>query len=431
MLALGLGVAAIAQNSFNVPYSQYGVGDLYQPYNMPMASKMGGVVYSQSGNNYINPFNPASYGAIQSQSFVFDMGVNIEMCNLKGPHASLYDADGNVGYLLIGFPITKWWKTSIGLMPYSNVNYESVQTLTDTTTYGKMKTIYEGVGGVSQLTWGHAFNIGKRLSLGFNVNYLTGNIQRAITYDFKQGDTNYFVNSRRLKDTYIRNFTFDFGIQYYQPLGEKYTLEMGAVFKPQITTKLTDKALIYTVNGKEQLLDTIFPYVGEDGEYKSELTQPWTIGVGLSLLRNNKWRIAGDFTYATHSGLMYKENISVNLFGSSVLHNVENDNMRMALGFDWLGDRNASKYIHRIGFSAGIHYEKGKLMLNIDQKIHELDEMGVGIGATLPMRKGRSLLNLSFAYRRFGDINPLMRECWTIGIGISSCETWFVKRKYN
>ena len=431
MMALGLGAIAMAQNGFNVPYSQYGIGDLYQPFNMPMASGMGGVVYSRAGNNFVNPFNPASYAAVQKESFVFDMGLNIEMNNLKDKNSSLYDADGNVSHILVAFPFCKWWKTSIGLMPYSNVNYQSIHTTTDSNSYGSMKTVYEGVGGLSQLTWGHAFNVGKYVSLGFNINYLTGSIQKAITYDFDQGDTNYFVNSRRLKDTYIRNFTFDFGIQYFQPLGEKYTLELGAVFTPKLTTSVTDKALIYTTNGKDELLDTIFPYKGEDGEYKSNLTQPMKIGVGVSILRNERWRLAGDFTYATHSGLFYEENPNINLFGSSVLKNVENDNMRMALGFQWLGNRNATQYIKRVGFSAGAHYETGKLILNIDNTTHNLNEFGMGVGVTMPMRKGRSLMNISFAYRHFGKLNPLMRECWTIGISISSCETWFQKRKYN
>ena len=432
-MALGLGAITMAQNGFNVPYSQYGVGDLYQPYNMPMASSLGGTVYTLAGNNFINPFNPASYAAIQKESFVFDMGLNIEMNNLADENSHLYDADGNIGHLIVGFPFCKWWKTSIGLTPYSSVNYASTQEMIDSTTYGKMKTIYEGTGGVSQITWGHAFNIGKYVALGVNVNYLTGTINKAITYDFRQGDTNYFVNSRRLKSTHIHSVTLDFGLQYFQPLSENYTLEFGAVFTPKMTTSVTDQALIYTVN-HDELLDTIFPDKGKentDGKYKSKVTQPMRIGVGLSLLHNDTWRIAANYTYATHSGLMYEENPDINLFGSSVLYNEENDNMKYSLGFQWLGNRNATQYIRRIGFNAGGYYESGKLILNINNQIQELNEFGMGIGATFPMRKGRSLLHLSFVYRHFGKLNPLMRECWTIGLSIGSCETWFQKRKYN
>ena len=56
---------SFAQNGFNMPYSQFGIGISEQPYNLPMVTRMGGAVQTRSGKNYINPFNPASYGSIQ------------------------------------------------------------------------------------------------------------------------------------------------------------------------------------------------------------------------------------------------------------------------------------------------------------------------------------------------------------------------------
>lgn len=421
---------AHAQNGFNVPYSQYGVGECNMPYNMPFASSMGGVVYTQSGNNYINPFNPASYAKIEMESFVFDMGLNIEICNLKGRSGHLFDADGNLGYITIGMPVTRWWKTSLGLMPYSEVNYESVQTNVDTAAYGTMKNIYEGVGEVSQLYWGNGFNITRNLSVGFNLNYLYGSVQKAISYDFDKGDTTYYyINSRRLKNTYIRNLTFDLGLQYYQPLGEKYTLGLGVVVKPQRTMSVKDNALVYTFMADESLRDTIFPSAGVTDEYTSTLEQPLTIGGGLSLARNNRWMVAADATYAACSGLRYTENPEVNIFGSSALR--YDDNLKLSFGGELSGDKNSSKYIQRISWRGGVHYEQGKLVLSLGGNETRLNEWGVGVGASLPMRKGRSLLNLSVSYRSFGMVDPLQRNCLTIGMSIGSCESWFVKRKFD
>ena len=62
------------QNGFNMPYSQFGIGFTDLPYTVPVVNRMGGVAYTLSGSNYINPFNPASYGSIGMESFVFDMG---------------------------------------------------------------------------------------------------------------------------------------------------------------------------------------------------------------------------------------------------------------------------------------------------------------------------------------------------------------------
>ena len=47
------------------------------------------------------------------------------------------------------------------------------------------------------------------------------------------------------------------------------------------------------------------------------------------------------------------------------------------------------------------------------------------------MRKGKSLLTLSVGYNSLGSRDVLQRNSLTFGIGVSSCERWFFKRKYN
>ena len=74
---------------------------------------MGGVAYTKSASNMINPFNPASYASVKMESFVFDMGLSFDMATLRDKEQKSFDADGNVGYLSIAFPLTKWWKTAL------------------------------------------------------------------------------------------------------------------------------------------------------------------------------------------------------------------------------------------------------------------------------------------------------------------------------
>ena len=57
--------------------------------------------------------------------------------------------------------------------------------------------------------------------------------------------------------------------------------------------------------------------------------------------------------------------------------------------------------------------------------------VGGGLGFSLPMRKGRSVLTLALGYSSFGNRELLRRDCLTLGLTIGSCERWFVKRKYN
>ena len=426
-----LAVPSKAQNGLNVPFSQYGLGFGNTPYNMPFAAGMGGVVLTRYSSNSVNPFNPASYAAVESASFVFDMGLSIETSVLQDPQTSLFDAEGNIGYLAFAMPITKWWKTSFGLLPYTDVNYESIQT--QPTDKGDIETVYEGVGGVSRIYWGHAFNIGKRLAVGFNATYLYGAIHRAITYDFGGLDSAFYMNSRREKNTMMGNFTFDFGLQYRQPMGEKYSLNIGATAIAPRVMNVDDEAMIYTYienAGSIYVRDTIFPLAGEDGRYQSTLEQPLTIGLGLSLERNDRWAIAADVSYAPWSGMKYVENTTHQIFGATAVQ--YGDDKKIALGYIWMGDKDASKYWQRIAFSGGIHYEQGKLGLQLaDNSEWLLDDWGFGVGCSLPMRKGKSVLKFSVAYDSFGSADLLRRNAVTFGISVGSCESWFVKRKYN
>ena len=124
-MLLGLGSGVEAQNGFNIPFSQYGIGSSDLPYSHPNIYRMGGTAYTRASRNTINPFNPASYAAVETESFVFDIGVNIQSCVLRDDINRQTDADGNIAYLTIAFPITSWLKMSAGLLPYSTVNYES------------------------------------------------------------------------------------------------------------------------------------------------------------------------------------------------------------------------------------------------------------------------------------------------------------------
>lgn len=431
MLALAPG--AMAQNGFNMPYSQFGIGNSELPFNMPMAMRMGGIVYSRSGNNFVNPFNPASYASVESESFVFDMGLSIQATTLHEGDKSLFDADGNLGYLAIAMPITRWWKLGAGLMPYTSVDYESVSQSTYMDS-GTVKTVYDGTGGASQVFVGSAFNIpagkGRTLQAGFNVNYLTGSIERAISFDFQGNDSTYYLDSRRYRQTRLGNITFDFGLQLRQQLGERYTLGLGLVYKPYRDMSVRDKAIIYTYHSTDQtLVDTVFPAAGGDPTYKSRLEQAQTFGIGISLERNRRWQLAFDATFADWADMRYTEDTAHSVLGNSAVS--YGPYSRYAIGFEKMGNMDASTYWGRISWSAGVHLTQGALRLSLGDAEQRVDEWGAGLGLSMPMRKGRSLLTLSLGYTSLGSRDVLQRNAFTVGISVSSCERWFVKRKYN
>lgn len=434
-LALAFSWAATAQDGINAPYSQYGFGLGHLPFNMPAVAAMGGTTITHAGNNVVNPFNPASYAAVEKESFVFDMGFGFNMVGLKDPSTSYFDADGSLAYLAVAFPITKWWKTSLSLMPMSEMNYTSTRldSLSDPQG-GAVRTIYDGSGGVNRLTWGHAFNlIPDRLSVGFNANYYQGYLSRDMQYLFTAPDSvEQYANVIRQRVTYIHNFAFDFGLQYQQPLGKDYRLDAGLTLSSPRPWEVTDNAMVRTfalLQGTLIYHDTIFPGPGENTEYQSTMELPSQVGLGLALQKNDAWRIALDAVYAPWSGVKYEDRYD--LFGTTAV--AYDDNVRTYLGFQLLGDPNANHYAQRITYSAGLHYEQGRLNLVLpgSSEVHTLNEWGFGLGAALPMRKGRSRLTLSASYSSMGSTDLLRHNCFRIGLSVSSAESWFVKKKYN
>ncbi|MBQ9546345.1 MAG: hypothetical protein IJU90_03565 [Bacteroidales bacterium] len=437
-MALTFSLGVMAQSSTNVPFSQYGLSMNTLPVSTPLAESMGGVVFSRAGSNFVNPFNPASYASIQPESFVFDIAMSLQSSRLNEGGQQYKDFAGTLSSITLAFPITSWWKTSAGLLPYSKTEYRTVMTQPIAGTTQNVKTIYDGTGGISQFYWGNAFNVwnggeGKSsLQAGFNLNYLYGSVARAITYDFVASDTSFFQDTRRQQETRVSNITFDLGLLYRQPLGEKYTLSVGLTCGVPQSLKVDDKALIYTFvtyGSSEYTLDTIFPARGNNSEYESTLRQPLSIGLGLSLERNQRWMVALDAAYSPYSGMKYEEGVETPVFGNSGICYA--DNYRIAFGGGWIGNPTATRYIGRMGLTGGVHYEKGKLALALASGDWTLDEWGVSLGITFPMRKGRSQLVVTGGYSSFGSNDLLRNDVLSVGLALSSNERWFVKRKYN
>ena len=430
MWVLVLWVSAMqvkAQNNLNQPYSQYGVGTSESLFNMPMAIRRGGAIHPLGGYNFINPFNPASYGSIERESFVFDMGLTLQIANLKDATNSARNTDGNLGHLLLGFPLTKWWKMAAGVMPYSSVDYKTV------VRNGGATTTYDGTGGVNEFFIGSAFNVvssqKQQLQVGFNIGYLAGTIQRAITYTFTDTLSR---ASRKQKDTEVGNAVLDFGVQYRYALNEQYTLGVGLTYKPKMSLHIDEQAMVYTfttVGGQEVLLDTIFPAQGATTDIESQLEQPHSLGIGVSIERNGYWEAMVDATFAGSQGLSYEEGGTQRVFGNSAVE--EGSYSRCAIGFEKKVRMDAASYWGRIGWSVGAYSDRGVMHLQIDGQSHRVDEWGMGIGASFPMRKGKSLLTISMGYNSLGKEELLQCNTLTFGLAVSSCERWFMKRKYN
>ena len=197
-----------AQNEISSPYSKYGYG---LPSNVTSGAydAMGKVGYAVQHPHLINFKNPASYVAFDSLSFIADAAFSIYSSTLKTADVTQQSTYARPAYITIGLPLTRHWRTSAGILPFSNLGYYIADSKAlpnnVTATYN-----YKGSGGLLQLYWGNAFKICKGLSLGVNVSYLFGRLNYTKSAEF---DGSYFFHTMVDNTTQVDGLYLSGGIQ--------------------------------------------------------------------------------------------------------------------------------------------------------------------------------------------------------------------------
>src|SRR5215204_6141275 len=102
-------------------FTSFGVGDMWDPAQANVQG-MAGVGISNPQYWYINNLNPALL--VFNNYTTFQTGLIGETRTATNGLRSQDAQDGNMNYLMLGFPIKPGkWTTSISLTPYSTVDY--------------------------------------------------------------------------------------------------------------------------------------------------------------------------------------------------------------------------------------------------------------------------------------------------------------------
>jgi len=416
LLLLFTQIAALqGQIQINSPYTRYGLGNLVENGMDPRITAMGGLYYGLRGNNLINTANPASYAAFDSVSFVFDAGIFGIMTNLHTDRLSDQGSYISLSHLMFGFPVTRWWRTSLGVLPFSYVGYDiyNQEEIEGITT---VQNVYRGSGGFNQLYLGNAFIIGKKLSVGFNVKYMFGSIFRSRGISFP--------DSIEMKNTFVRgsvrpsDFYGEIGFQYKTKLPKDLFMVIGGVFGPQVKINSRTSSLATTyfgdINSAQFSYDTIEFTLNE----KTSFTLPIRTGAGITIGKEGKWVAGADFLWQNWEKYTYDGN-------SDSLANRWN----IAVGGEYIPNaRGTGSYLQKVAYRAGFHY--GKTPLNLKDK--HLNEFGISFGLGLPIKKSKSTVNLSAVIGKKGTTrNGLIQENFIrFTVGVNVFENWFFKSKY-
>lgn len=415
LLLLSLSTTAlVAQIRVASPYSRFGLGDLADN-NNPWNLGMGQTSYALRSPYHVNYGNPASYTAFDSLSFVFEGGFNLDIVQLTSNLQTASRNYASLGYLLFGFPVTRWWRTSIGLVPFSDVGYNIMNQETYDS-IGRINRIYRGSGGINRFYWGNGFKLWKNLSIGFNISYLFGKLQLESLVIFP--DSVYYANVKEMNHVVVNDLYFNYGIQYHGKLKNDLNLTVGAVFalesKMHATTNYVAHTFFQSAAGVEYPKDTI----AQVDEYKGKVIIPLTLGGGIGLEKTEKWMVSLDYRWAN-----WKNFTAFDLSDSLV------NSQQISAGVEFVPDINSyGNYFKRVRYRFGFMYSNTYLKLRGKQ----LDEYALSLGFGFPLRGVKTGINLSMqAGMRGTTEGDLIRETYLkFVIGFSIYERWFIKRKY-
>ncbi|MBO4232502.1 MAG: hypothetical protein J5862_04635 [Bacteroidales bacterium] len=401
-----------AQNEISSPYSNYGIG-MVNGCTPSALTAIGGTAYAMQDPYMINFKNPASYVAFDSLSFIADASFSIHANTLKTDSATQKSVIAHPNYLTIGLPVTKHWRTSAGILPYSDLGYVIVDNH-KVEHYGNNTYTYEGDGGLMQLYWGNAFKLCKGLSLGLNISYMWGRMSYIKSVEIEGSN---FFNTTINTSTHVDGIYLSAGLQYFVDIKEKHRLGFGLVYENSAYMWARQQQLITIFEGSLENI-TGLDTISNQQNRKGRLQMPQAIGGGLSYNYDNKLLVGADVTWRNWA--------RYSLMG-------ESDSLQDAITFNggvqYTPDPMSSKYGKRISMRAGARYSTGYFSFNGNR----VSEYAITVGLGFPLKGTSSTcsLNFLFEYGKLGSLhkNKLSEDFYKFTVSFTLQEKWYQRTK--
>jgi hypothetical protein len=409
-----------SQGRVGSPYTRYGIGDIYSCTSVRNLS-LGGLSYTLPYNNDINFINPAGTGKIDTLTFIFDFGLNggVRKYSILEPEANHIKSDFQLTHLLFGFSVAKWWKTSIGMLPYSNVSY--LIRANDTLLNVNKDYLYSGRGGVNKVFWNNSFSPLRNLSIGVSASYLFGKIYQSNAIDFDD-DSGAYLNVVEQNTIRISDFTFDAGLNYTVNFKSDNSLILGFVYGHNSELNSQRSTIVYNTlsTGSSAIVDTVYQSDKEEGT----VGLPRKTGFGVGFNHDNKFFVGIDYTIFNWQNSKY--------FGIS---DSLSNGMDISFGIEYkpngFNEVSYNKFWNGVSYRGGVHFNNTYFALASGETL--ISDFGISFGLGLPMKRSKTSYNLSLQLGQRGTLeNNLIKENYAIfGVSFNIADMWFVKSKYD
>jgi len=424
-----------AQNHAISPYSRFGVGD-FQPIQTPRNVAMGGVSVGLTSPLSITSRNPATLRNLDSLMVNFEVTLHSVMSRLQ-ENVSINGTDttlsarsnrSSLGQISFAFPITNWLGAGFGLTPATNMNYNVIREFGQSDTIlGRGILNHQGSGGLNQVFFG--VGVGTDwISVGANFNYQFGTFNRnsfmSLFNYLILGDTVQVpiltTTTENLTEVGVGGFFVDLGLQFRQPLGDRFALGLGVTYRPRSNLNATRYFVLRSNPGGDPNLIDIIASDTLDGTIR----MPDMFTAGLSIERLGRWVIVGEYSFTDFGN--YRE------FGRPDPNLGVSQTFRV--GMEFMGQPLHNNFMNRLSYRFGAHHGTSYVAFHNNA----ITQQGVSVGFGMPLARrgfggGFARLDVAVEFGRKGNLNDgqIQENYARIVVGLSAFERWFVRGRFD
>ncbi len=405
--------SGISQDLTSSPYSRFGIGEIFTK-NYGRSQAMGGLGIGLHSDQNLNMINSASLSKMDSLTFLFEVGLMDKVTSFRTSDQKSFTNNVGFSYMAMGFPVTKWWAGSIGVLPLSGVGYSIADTDFDPS-IGNIESSFMGDGGVSQFFISQSISPIDYISLGVNFSYLFGPINHSKSLIFPSDSLLFSTHARN--SSIVGDIHFSYGIQADIPLKNDYFLTLGGIFENQSNLKTESRNLVYTTG--QGVIDTLMYSINPE----NSIILPMSWGTGFTFGKKNKYTVGFDYTQQNWSNAEF-------IGQKDTLSNSQD----FILGMEYIPDAfSPIRYSKRVRYRAGLHYSKSFIQLRGSQ-IHEFGiNFGVGLPVSMDRFARKHSINISAEIGKRGTVtNGLISEYYgQLSVQLNLHDIWFKKLKYD
>lgn len=420
----GLMAQENALNAFS-PYTFYGVGDITVPGPVFIRS-MGGTGVAYAHPRQLNLLNPASYSMVNPQSVLFNVGMEGQSYSSRTVDAKTTYSTFDIRDLGLQVPIAKGVGMGLTLTPFSSVGYRLDMLETDPTILadiGSVRYHYWGDGGISQAKLGVGVQVTKKLSLGANMIYFGGRINRTVRQDVVSvlsTDHNRSIRVRE-RDQFSRIGT-SFGLQYELYKTDRRLLTFGTTYMPRINLRPNETREVRAIDVFDDQIDA--------SKGKGTLYLPHMLTTGL-FYKTLRFGVGLDYSFHKWQGINPSDLSNGMTYRNS--HQISS-------GFQYTpNEGDVRRLLRRMTYRFGVRYSGYYLQMNGQN----IDDKALTLGVGIPIRQGLTKVDLGLEYGQRGSTRTgtfgtrqyqMVQENYfrfSIGLSLFGEDYWFSKHKYE